>query len=200
MSAVALFVSLGGVGYAAATVGSAQIKNNTILSKDIKNGTLTRGDMSRSTVRSLAGSTGPRGATGAAGARGATGATGAAGAAGTAGTAGAAGAPGSALAFAHVNADGTLDGANSKNVTLSPSGATGVHCLNVTTAQAPQNVVATLDVSGAAGGSPTDQIRASLVPATVSFNCSSAPGSDTLVETTTSDAGGVIRPFYITVN
>ena len=34
---VALFVALGGVGYAAATIGSAQIKNNSVQSKDIRN-------------------------------------------------------------------------------------------------------------------------------------------------------------------
>jgi hypothetical protein len=40
----ALFVSLGGVGYAAATIGSAQIKNNTVRSKDVRNGTLRTKD------------------------------------------------------------------------------------------------------------------------------------------------------------
>ena len=74
MSAIALFISLGGVGYAAASIGSAQIKNNAVASKDIKNGTIVKKDISKSTARSL------KGATGATGARGATGATGATGA------------------------------------------------------------------------------------------------------------------------
>lgn len=188
MSAIALFISLGGVGYAAASIGSAQIKNNAVASKDIKNGTIVTKDISKSTARSL------KGATGATGARGATGA------AGSVGPVGPAGAAGSALAFAHVNANGTLDTANSKNVTISPSGAIGVFCLKVTTAQAPQNVVATLDISGA--GASTDQIRASRVPTIVAPNCASAPGSDTLVETTvgTTAGAGANRPFYVVFN
>lgn len=45
MSAIALFVSLGGVGYAAAHIGSAQIKNNSIRGKDIHNSTITGKDV-----------------------------------------------------------------------------------------------------------------------------------------------------------
>jgi len=42
---VALFVAMGGVSYAAATIGSAQIKNNSIRSKDIRNGTVASKDV-----------------------------------------------------------------------------------------------------------------------------------------------------------
>jgi hypothetical protein len=70
ISAVALFVSLGGVGYAAATIGSAQIKNNSVTSKDIKNRTIVTKDMSRRTVRSLRGQRGPAGQQGPAGPQG----------------------------------------------------------------------------------------------------------------------------------
>src|SRR5215210_9231067 len=72
-SAIALFVSLGGVGYAAATIGSAQIKDNSVASKDIKNRTIKKKDINRKTIRSLRGqrgASGPRGATGAQGATG----------------------------------------------------------------------------------------------------------------------------------
>jgi hypothetical protein len=48
ISLVALFVSLGGVGYAAATIGSAQIKNNSIRGKDIRNSTITGKDVKNS--------------------------------------------------------------------------------------------------------------------------------------------------------
>ena len=41
ISAVAIFVALGGTGYAAATVGSAQIKNNSVRGKDVRNSNLT---------------------------------------------------------------------------------------------------------------------------------------------------------------
>jgi hypothetical protein len=42
---LALFVSVGGVGYAAATIGSAQIKNNSVAGKDIRNRTITGRDV-----------------------------------------------------------------------------------------------------------------------------------------------------------
>jgi hypothetical protein len=45
LAMVALFVALGGVSYAAATIGSAQIKDNSIRSKDVRNGTLTGKDV-----------------------------------------------------------------------------------------------------------------------------------------------------------
>ena len=41
ISLLALFVALGGTGYAAATIGSSQIKNNSIRGKDVRNSTLT---------------------------------------------------------------------------------------------------------------------------------------------------------------
>ena len=71
MSAIALFVSLGGVGYAAATIGSAQIKNNSVSTSDIKNRTIHSEDIgkkTRSSLRGRKGATGARGATGAPGA------------------------------------------------------------------------------------------------------------------------------------
>lgn len=185
MSAVALFVSLGGVGYAAATgsIDSREIKNNTVSSSDIRNRTIVSRDLSRRTVSSL---------------RGLQGATGPAGRAGPTGAPGPAGAPGSALAFAHVNANVTLDSANSKNVTLLPLlGGPGVFCLDVTAAQRPQNVVATLETAGSPA-SVTDQIRATLTPGTVAFNC--GPPADTLVETTNAAGSGVDRAFYVVIN
>ena len=67
MSAIALFVSLGGVGYAAARIGSAQIKDNSVASKDIKNRTIGSKDISGSTVAALKGQTGAQGSRGAPG-------------------------------------------------------------------------------------------------------------------------------------
>ena len=50
ISAVAIFVALGGTGYAAATVGSAQIKNNSVRGKDVRNSTLTGRDVKRNSL------------------------------------------------------------------------------------------------------------------------------------------------------
>ena len=100
------------------------------------------------------------------------------------------------LAFAHVNGNDRLDRANSRRVAVIATAAVGVFCLNVTTAQAPRNIVASLDLSGQANA--TDQIRATLVRAVVNFNCGGT-GADTLVETTRA-GGGAALPFYITVN
>ena len=47
VACVALFVALGGVGYAAATINSAQIQNNAIKSVDIKNRGIAKKDLSR---------------------------------------------------------------------------------------------------------------------------------------------------------
>ena len=61
VACLALFVALGGVGYAAATIDSADIVNNTVASKDIKNRGIATKDISRRTVRALRGQTGPQG-------------------------------------------------------------------------------------------------------------------------------------------
>jgi hypothetical protein len=45
VAVIALFVSLGGVGYAAAVIGSAQIKNNSVRTEDIHNSTITGKDV-----------------------------------------------------------------------------------------------------------------------------------------------------------
>jgi hypothetical protein len=47
---IALFVALGGVGYAATRIGSAQIKNNSIRTQDIRNGTIRGKDVRRNTI------------------------------------------------------------------------------------------------------------------------------------------------------
>jgi hypothetical protein len=52
VACVALFVALGGVGYAAATIGSAQIKNNSVRSVDIKNNDVRSKDIRNNSVTS----------------------------------------------------------------------------------------------------------------------------------------------------
>lgn len=77
IACTALFMALGGVGYAAATVGSAQIKNNSVQGKDIKNSTIKSKDISKGTRDALKGQSGPAGSNGSNGANGANGAPGA---------------------------------------------------------------------------------------------------------------------------
>jgi hypothetical protein len=50
LAMVALFVSLGGVSYAAATITSSQIKDNTVKSKDIRNKTIAGKDVRADTL------------------------------------------------------------------------------------------------------------------------------------------------------
>jgi hypothetical protein len=47
---IALFVALGGVGYAAATIGSAEVKNNSLRTQDIRNRTIRGKDVRNNTL------------------------------------------------------------------------------------------------------------------------------------------------------
>lgn len=76
VACIALFVSLGGVGYAAATIGTSDIKNGAVTGKKIKNRTITKKDISKATVSLLKGATGARGPQGAQGLQGSAGAPG----------------------------------------------------------------------------------------------------------------------------
>lgn len=49
---LALFTALGGSAYAAATIGSAEIKNNSIRSRDVRNQTLTGKDINERSLQS----------------------------------------------------------------------------------------------------------------------------------------------------
>jgi hypothetical protein len=50
IACIALFMAMGGVGYAAATIGSRQIKNNSVRGKDIRNGTIASRDVKRNGI------------------------------------------------------------------------------------------------------------------------------------------------------
>jgi hypothetical protein len=50
ISMLALFVSLGGVGYAAATIGTSDIKNGAVTSKKIRNSTIRSRDVRRNSL------------------------------------------------------------------------------------------------------------------------------------------------------
>jgi hypothetical protein len=121
VSLIALFVALGGTGYAAislpknsvtakqikkSAVTNAKIKNNAVTSGKVKNGSLLAGDFKAGQV--------PAGARGPAGAAGAAGPTGPAGVDGTNGTNGTNGADGTAKAFARIDELGNLVGGASQ--------------------------------------------------------------------------------------
>ena len=91
ISAVALFVALGGTSYAAFT-----IPKNSVGTAQLKNGAVTKTKIAKKTVAALKGNQGPTGPAGATGAAGATGPTGLAGAAGATGATGPQGPPGPA--------------------------------------------------------------------------------------------------------
>ena len=125
VASLALFMTLGGVGYAATQlpdnrVGTSQLKANAVTSGKVKNGTLVKADFKSGQL--------PAGAKGAAGAAGPAGPAGAAGPAGPGGATGPAGAPATAL-WAFVRSDGTLI-RGSAAVTASAATSTGF--VNVT--------------------------------------------------------------------
>ena len=97
---IALFVALGGTSYAVAklranSVGSAQIKDKSLLRRDFKSGTLLRGARGPKGSTGLAGAKGDAGAPGATGPQGSQGIAGPKGDAGTPGVAGPQGSQGS---------------------------------------------------------------------------------------------------------
>jgi hypothetical protein len=95
MSLIAVFIALGGTGYAAVnlprnSVGSRQIRNNAVTGGKVKNGSLEAGDFKAGDLPAgRTGAAGPLGPIGPVGPMGATGATGATGAKGANGTNGA---------------------------------------------------------------------------------------------------------------
>ena len=70
VSSIALFAALSGGAYAASTIGSAQIKNNSVQGADIKNGTIKSTDIALGTRNALKGQQGPAGQPGQPGAKG----------------------------------------------------------------------------------------------------------------------------------
>jgi hypothetical protein len=164
---IALFVASATTGYAQVrlarnSVTTIQVKDRSLLAQDFRRGQL------------------PRGAQGPAGPQGA---------AGPAGPAGPTGPSGAAKAFARVLAGGDVDDPRARGITdaaVSKPSA-GVYCIDVE--GGALNIVATLDVSAAAG---SVQVSALLT------NCPS--GKE--VEVQTRDLAGALadRAFYVLVN
>jgi hypothetical protein len=130
---LALCVALGGSAYAASKINGNNIKNGTISGKKLKNRTITAKKLS-SRISSPRGRRGPRGYKGVRGAK---------------GSKGDKGADGTALAYARVASDGTIDTARVKGIaqTNMSHTTTGIYCF-VSLPFTPKNVVATLEPGG----------------------------------------------------
>ncbi|MBS1889101.1 MAG: collagen-like protein [Actinobacteria bacterium] len=111
VASLALFVALaGGTAFAATQLGKESVGTRQLTKEAV-----TPSKLSKKSKATLTGPQGPKGDTGAQGPR---------------GERGEAGAPGSAVAFARIEANGTLDVAASKNVaSASLSSITGVYCI-----------------------------------------------------------------------
>jgi len=139
---IALFIALTGTSMAAShylITSTAQIKPSVL--KQLRVAPVSTGP------------TGAAGAPGTPGREGAAGPSGPRGEAGPSGEAGPKGEPGSALAYAHVSKDGTIDAANSKNVEnvkveIAKNGIggpePGVYCISGLSFK-PRNVIGTID-------------------------------------------------------
>jgi hypothetical protein len=121
ISLIALFVALGGTTYAATS-----LPKNSVGTKQLKNGAVTKGKINKKTISALRGSRGPVGPAGPKGA------TGSQGPSGPKGSTGSPGADGTAVAYARVLDDGTVDSAQSKGIVsanVSHPG-TGIYCFS----------------------------------------------------------------------
>ena len=203
ISLVALFVALGGTGYAAVALAP----KNTVGSAQVINGSLQKVDLSRRAVTALKGNRGPRGFTGAAGAAGAAGAIGATGetgaagargpggATGATGAAGATGPAGTAVAFADVTASGAIQ---SDTISFNLSAAnvnhslTGVYCFK-NLSFTPRVAIVTGDNSG--------DVNDTIASARVASNLSDCNLGETVRVRTTNSAGTLAdRAFVILMN
>jgi hypothetical protein len=114
---VALFVALGGTSYAV-----TQIDANSVGTKQLKKGAVTSAKISKGTKKALKGNAGPAGPQGA---------QGAAGAPGQQGVPGKQGEPGTALAYATILSNGTVnENSGSKGITNTnvTNPAAGIYC------------------------------------------------------------------------
>ena len=192
MATIAVFLALGGTSYAALTITSknvrnesltsADLKNNSIKSADVRNGSLLARDFKAGQLPAgPQGPQGPQGAKGDAGPEGARGATGAT---------GATGAPGTARGYAYVAYDGTFYGEpSSKNVEKVTKFSTGTYCVHFSFGT-PNNVTATLE-----GG--LGQIAALAADGA----CSGGLGTHNVVVRTGNTAGTPTdRSFYVVAN
>jgi hypothetical protein len=159
IAALALFVALGGGAWASVLMSGSQIKNHSIAAKKL----------TRHAIRTLRGRRGLRGPVG------------------PQGPTGRRGPAGAALAFAHINTNGTFDASHSSGVTAAnfKHNGAGKYCFHGLSFT-PHNVVATIDATGA--GSATSAPVAHVAIGNTSSFCSS--GSQVAVLTANNNALG----------
>jgi Collagen triple helix repeat (20 copies) len=168
ISLVALFVALGGTGYAAValaprnSVGSAQVINGSLLKKDLSKKTIAalkgnRGLRGPAGAQGAAGPTGPTGPAGANGTNGTNGTNGAVGATGPTGATGPGGAAGTAraYAFSEGGASPTFEPEWTKNFTAIANAGAGIYCLTPASGIDPDASPAVVSVDFGASVSPT---------------------------------------------
>jgi hypothetical protein len=186
---IALFVALGGTGYAvsqlpANSVGTAQVKDHSLLRKDFKRGQLLRGPI------------GPRGAQGPEGEEGPEGEPGLDGEDGLDGEEGPPGPP-AATAFAIVAANGTLNGDRGVETAQLDAGAPGgaVYKLGFTDDVRDCAVSVTVVDSAVSTAVPDGSAAAAFVDPTP------IPNADSAILVRIRDSAGVVvqLPFQVTV-
>lgn len=139
VASLALFVALGGTGYAAITITGKNVKDSSLTGRDVKNSSLTAADVKNGSLLKQDFKAGqlPSGPAGVPGAPGAPGAT------GPKGDKGDAGEPGTARAYAFVASNGAVDETKSKGVSDANVVASGnTYCFSGL-GFAPSNVMVT---------------------------------------------------------
>jgi hypothetical protein len=155
---IALVVACAGTAAAARVLisSSSQVARGTINTGDLRNGRgVSLADLTPKTRLGLQGEPGPAGAEGRRGEQGPPGPR------GFTGPAGADGADGSAIAFAYVNSDATMEEAKSKGVVSVDLSTTfpdlGVYCFDLVST--PKNAVASIDFADHLSGNGLEGIE-----------------------------------------
>ena len=179
MSSIAVFLVLGGAAFAA-----VQLPKNSVGTKQLQKEAVSLAKIKKSAQTALKGQTGPTGPAGA------TGATGAAGPAGPKGATGPEGPRGTAVGYAHILANGTLDTENSFNITSVRRAQAVEYC--ITLPFTPAAVAAAPDAFG-----PTDGILVN--PTISSTNLGTCNANEYRIHTTTAAAPTTLsdHPFYL---
>jgi hypothetical protein len=184
ISVVALFVSLGGTGYAAIKITGKNVKDGSLTGKDVKNSSLRTADFKRGDL--------PAGPRGPQGQRGATGGQGPKGAAGVAG---------SARAYAHILV-------NSGGATVDPSRSKGITQANVTRIDTGALCVHGLPFTPRNGAGAADANQVQLVVVSIGFApdagvigaCGSSAQAVIAISTTGNSPAGADHAIYVELN
>jgi hypothetical protein len=167
MASIAVFIALGGTSYGLArgTIGSSELKNNSVRSKDIRNNQVSSADVRNSGLLAKDFKRGQLPA----------------GPPGPTGPPGEAGAPGSARAYALIGSNGSVT--RSKNVTgVSHTAASGIYCFDLPFT--PDNAVATGARPGPGNFNFKTFVTTGVAPNLGSLSCV-APFDDAVAAVTT---------------